>query len=97
MAATVQSAIPAKLAIDAKLARRPGAGGIIIFGLILAARLFYVATHLASDLSVEKAITIRSFLMLAGADWSGTRPRGGPRKSERNSRKMGAAITSSSC
>src|SRR5579862_8995540 len=67
MAATVQSAIPAKLAIDAKLARRPGAGGIIIFGLILAAGLFYVATHLASDLSVEKAITIRSFLMLAGA------------------------------
>jgi inorganic phosphate transporter, PiT family len=67
VAATVQSAIPAKVAIDAKLARRPGAGGIIVFGLILAAGLFYVATHLASDLSVEKTITIRSFLMLGGA------------------------------
>jgi PiT family inorganic phosphate transporter len=67
VAATVQTAIPPKVAIDAKLARKPGAGGIIIFGLILAAGLFYVATHLSRDLSVEKAITIRSFMMLAGA------------------------------
>ncbi len=67
MAATVESAIPAKVAIDEKLARRPGPGGIIIFGLILAAGMFYVASHLASDLSVEKATTIRPFIMLGGA------------------------------
>jgi hypothetical protein len=67
VAASVQTAIPPKVAIDAKLARKPGAGGSIVFGLILAAGLFYVATHLSRDLSVEKAITIRSFMMLAGA------------------------------
>ena len=55
MAATVESAIPAKVAIDEKLARSTGPGGIIIFGLILAAGMFYVANHLISDLSVEKA------------------------------------------
>ncbi len=67
MAATVEGAIPSNRAIEEKLARSPGVGGIIIFGLILAAGLFYVATHLASDLSVEKATTIRPFLMLGGA------------------------------
>jgi PiT family inorganic phosphate transporter len=67
VAATIERAIPGKLAIDEKLARKPGATGIIVFGLILAAGLFYVASHLASDLSVERAITVRSFLMLAGA------------------------------
>jgi nucleotide-binding universal stress UspA family protein len=40
---------------------------MIIFGLILAAGMFYAASHLASDLSVEKATTIRSFVMLVGA------------------------------
>ena len=67
MAATVETAIPANGAIDEKLARKPGTGGIIIFGLILAAGLFYVASHLISDLSVEHATTIRPFIMLAGA------------------------------
>ena len=67
MAATIDREIPASGAINEKLARKTGAGGIIIFGLILAAGLFYVATHLISDLSVEKATTIQPFLMLGGA------------------------------
>ena len=67
MAATIERSIPANAAIGEKLARRPGAGGIIVFGLILAAGLFYVASHLISDLSVEKATTIRPFIMLGGA------------------------------
>jgi PiT family inorganic phosphate transporter len=67
VAATVDSAVPSKIGVNEKLARKPGAGGMIIFGLILAAGLFYVATHLASDLSVEKATSIRPYLMLAGA------------------------------
>src|ERR1022692_1899288 len=37
---------------------------IILFGLILAAGLFYVAQHLASDLSVEQFTTFLPFLML---------------------------------
>jgi len=40
---------------------------MIIFALIFAAGLIYVATHLISDLSVERNVTIRTFLMLAGA------------------------------
>jgi inorganic phosphate transporter, PiT family len=67
VAATVESAIPAKHAIADKLSRSPGAGGIIIFGLIFAAGLIYVATHLMSDLSVERNVTIRTFLLLGGA------------------------------
>ncbi len=67
MAATVESAIPVKRPLDEKLARSPGLGGMIIFGLILAAGMFYAGSHLASDLSVEKATSIRPFLMLGGA------------------------------
>ena len=67
MAATIERAIPASGAVSDKLARKTGAGPIIIFGLILAAGLFYVATHLISDLSVEHATSIRPYLMLAGA------------------------------
>lgn len=67
MAATVESITPSKGAIDAKLARSPGMGGMIVFGLILAAGMFYAASHLVSDLSVEKATTIRPFIMLGGA------------------------------
>src|SRR5208283_4568558 len=67
VAATVERSIPANVAIGEKLSRRPGAGGIIIFGLILAAGLFYVASHLISDLSVERITTIRPYLMLGGA------------------------------
>jgi inorganic phosphate transporter, PiT family len=67
VAATIERALPQSGAINEKLARRPGAGGIIIFGLILAAGLFYVATHLISDLSVEQATSIRPYLMLVGA------------------------------
>lgn len=67
MAATVDTAIPEKRAVTEKLAQGPSTGGIIIFGLILAAGLLYIAVHLSSDLSVEKATTIRPFLMLAGA------------------------------
>ena len=67
MAATIERALPSSGAINEKLARKPGAGGIIIFGLILAAGLFYVATHLISDLSVEQATSIRPYLMLVGA------------------------------
>jgi hypothetical protein len=37
VAATVETAIPAKAALDQKLAKSPGLGEIIIFGLILAA------------------------------------------------------------
>jgi hypothetical protein len=59
VAATVETAIPAKAALDQKLAKSPGLGGMIIFGLILAAGMFYAATHLISDLSVEHATTIR--------------------------------------
>ena len=54
MAATIERAIPSNVAIDEKLARKTGTGPIIIFGLILAAGLFYVANHLVSDLSVEQ-------------------------------------------
>jgi len=67
MAATVESVHPAKLAIDEKLARKTGPGPTIIFGLIRAASLFYVAQHLISDLSVERATSIRPYLMLVGA------------------------------
>ena len=63
VAATMERAIPAK-AIDEKLVQSPSTGGIILFGLILAAGLFYVAQHLASDLSVEQFTTFRPFLML---------------------------------
>jgi inorganic phosphate transporter, PiT family len=67
VAATVESAIPARRAIDEKLAQSPGWGGMIIFGLILAAGVIYAGSHLISDLSVEKATTIRPFIMLGGA------------------------------
>ena len=67
MAASVDSAIPAGRAIDQKLAQRPALGGMIIFGLILAAGVLYAGSHLLSDLSVEKATTIRPFIMLGGA------------------------------
>ena len=39
---------------------------MIVFGLILAAGMFYVAKHLSSDLSVEKATNMPPFIMLAG-------------------------------
>ena len=58
---------PQKPRLIEKLAKSPGLGGIIIFGLILAAGMFYAASHLISDLSVEHATTIRPFIMLAGA------------------------------
>ena len=64
MAATIERSIPVSGAVSDKLARKTGTGPIIIFGLILAAGLFYVATHLISDLSVEKATTIRPYIML---------------------------------
>jgi hypothetical protein len=64
MAAT---AIPSKLALDEKLAKKPSPAGMIVFALILAEGMFYVAKHLSSDLSVEKATSIRPFIMLAGA------------------------------
>jgi inorganic phosphate transporter, PiT family len=67
VAATVESVITTKGAIDQKLARRTGPGGIIIFGLILAAGMFYVANHLISDLSVERANSYRPYIMLVGA------------------------------
>jgi hypothetical protein len=67
MAATLETAIPSKVALDEKLARKPSPAGMIVFGLILAAGMFYVARHLGSDLSVEKATSIRPFIMLAGA------------------------------
>ena len=63
VAATIERAILAK-AIDEKLAQSPSTGGIIIIGLIVAADLFSVAKHLASDLSVEQFTTFRPFLML---------------------------------
>src|SRR5271155_5063207 len=67
VAATVESVHPAKIAIDEKLNRRTGPGGIIIFGLIIAAGMIYVAYHLSSDLSVEKANSIRPYILLVGA------------------------------
>ena len=67
MAATLETAIPSKVALDEKLARRSSPAGMIVFGLILAAGMFYVARHLSSDLSVERATSIRPFIMLAGA------------------------------
>jgi inorganic phosphate transporter, PiT family len=67
VAATIESSIPVKGGIDQKLSKSPSVGGIIIFGLILAAGMFYAASHLISDLSVEKATTIRPFIMLGGA------------------------------
>ena len=67
VAATIERALPSTHAINEKLARKPGAGGMILFGLILAAGLFYVASHLISDLSVEQATSIRPYIMLVGA------------------------------
>jgi inorganic phosphate transporter, PiT family len=67
VAATVENILPSKGAIDEKLARKTGPGGIIVFGLIIAAGLFYVADHLMTDLSVEKMTSIRPYLMLGGA------------------------------
>jgi phosphate/sulfate permease len=67
VAATIERTIPSSGAINDKLARKTGTGPIIIFGLILAAGLFYVASHLASDLSVEHETSIQPYLMLAGA------------------------------
>ena len=63
VAATMERAISAK-AIDEKLVQSPSTGGIILFRLMLAAGLFYVAQHLASDLSVEQFTTFLPFLML---------------------------------
>jgi len=40
---------------------------MIVIGLIIAAGIFYIARHLSSDLSVERATSIRPFIMLAGA------------------------------
>ncbi len=67
MAATVERVSSPNAAIDEKLARKPGMFGIVIFLLILAAGLVYVARHLASDLSVEGFTTVRPYLMLSGA------------------------------
>ena len=67
MAASLETTFPEKRAVNEKLAQRPSSGGIIVFGLILAAGLFYISVHLSSDLAVEKATTLRPFLMLAGA------------------------------
>jgi PiT family inorganic phosphate transporter len=67
VAATVEHVITQKAAIDEKLARKPGPGGIILFALILAAGLFYVAHNLAADLSVEKFTSVGPYLMLGGA------------------------------
>jgi PiT family inorganic phosphate transporter len=67
VAATVEHVITQRAAIDEKLARKPGPGGMILFGLILAGGLFYVARHLADDLAVEQFTTIRPYLMLGGA------------------------------
>jgi inorganic phosphate transporter, PiT family len=67
VAATVEGIHPAKVAIDEKLSRKTGPGGIIVFGLIIAAGLFYVADHLISDLSVEKSTAIAPYIMLVGA------------------------------
>jgi hypothetical protein len=50
VATSVETAIPAKAAIDQKLARSTSLGGVVVFGLILAAGLFYAASHLISDL-----------------------------------------------
>jgi PiT family inorganic phosphate transporter len=67
VAATVERVSSPNAAIDEKLARKPGMFGIVIFLLILAAGLVYVARHLASDLSVEGFTTVRPYLMLSGA------------------------------
>jgi len=67
VAATVEHVITQKAAIDEKLNRKPGLGGMILFGLILAGGLFYVARHLSDDLAVEQFTTIRPYLMLGGA------------------------------
>ncbi len=67
VAATAERILPAKVAIDEKLARKSGPGGIIVFGLILAAGLFYVADPLISDLSVERVTSLRPYLLLGGA------------------------------
>ena len=56
MAATVETAIPAKAALDQKLARSPGLGGIIIFGLILAVGMFYAASHRLVEGSVAEKV-----------------------------------------
>jgi hypothetical protein len=40
MAATLETAIPSKVALDEKLARKPSPAGMIVFGLILAAGMF---------------------------------------------------------
>jgi inorganic phosphate transporter, PiT family len=56
-----------QISVNTKLERRPGMAGMIIFGLLIAAGLFYAIGHLVQDLQVVKTHSIAPFLFLAGA------------------------------
>ena len=56
-----------KRSIDAKLAAGPDRRGVLIFGLLLAAGVFYTAVHLVSDLSAIHSPSVRPFIFLGGA------------------------------
>jgi PiT family inorganic phosphate transporter len=54
-------------AVAAKLERRPGMAGIVVFSGILVAGLWYAASHLIEDLWLVHVTSIVPFLFLAGA------------------------------
>jgi PiT family inorganic phosphate transporter len=60
-------AVAVDRAIDVKLARKPGAMPMVVFGLVLVVGLIYALYHLISDLSVVRSTSVRPFLFLAGA------------------------------
>jgi PiT family inorganic phosphate transporter len=67
MSTIAEAATSAHVHVSAKLDRRPSMPGIVVFVLILAAGILYIAAHLISDLSVVKATSIVPFLFLTGA------------------------------
>jgi inorganic phosphate transporter, PiT family len=50
--------------LQAKLARKPGTLGIMVFAGVLLVAVFYIAVHLASDLSGVHSATILPFVLL---------------------------------
>jgi PiT family inorganic phosphate transporter len=58
---------PARVTLNEKLSSGPPIAGMIFFGLLLAAGLFYAATHLVRDLESVHSPSVRPFIFLGGA------------------------------
>ena len=64
-ASVLASTSPQGSLLDAKLSKSsPGKWGAIIFGIMLAAGLIYIGTHLSSDLSVVHSASVFPFILL---------------------------------